>query len=199
MIGVFAYASLVNGKSASETLGRAIGPGTVADLYGFRRSWSVARNNRESEKTFARVSDGWVPDHVLLLNAAKAEPKDHLNGVIYTVAEPELKRLEEREKRYRLVEVRDRLTYRQENFESGDVPPFTEVHTFTGRPDHLICLPPPNSCVLESYLDAVLEGFKQLGGHELEIYHETTDDHEVDVLRTELISGEVEEDLPSKW
>ncbi len=199
MIGVFAYASLVNGESAAEILGRSVGPGVVADLYGFRRSWSVARNNRKSEKTFARVGDGWVPDHVLLLNAAEAKLNDYLNGVIYTVTERELKRLEKREKRYSSIEVRDRLTYRQENWEPGDALSFTEVYTFTGKPGHLISLPPPKSCVLESYMDAVVEGFKQLGGRELEIYHETTDNHEAEVLRAELISGDNEDGLPRRW
>ena len=199
MIGVFVYASLVNGESASETLGRAVRADAVADLYGFRRSWSVARNNRKSEKTFARVGDGWVPDHVLLINAAEAEPNDHLNGVIYTVTKSELKKLEEREKRYRPVEIRENLTYRKENWEPADTLSFTEVHAFTGKPDHLISLPPPNSCVLESYMDAVDEGFKQLGGRELEIYHETTDDHGAVVLRAQLIGGDIEENQPRRW
>ncbi len=189
----------MDSESASETLARSVRPGVVADLYGFRRSWSVVRDNRESEKTFARVGDGWVPDYVLLLNANEAEPKDRFNGVIYKVTETELKRLEDREKRYRPVEVTERLSYRQGSCESGDKPLFTDVYTFTGKQDHLIDLPPPNSCVLESYMGAVHRGFEKLGSRELEIFHQTTDNHRAQVIRAEQKSGDGDEGLPREW
>ena len=69
-LAVFGYASLVSPASASHTLGRPVAP-IPARLQGWTRAWSLARDNRTSEKTFARP-DGSEPAYCLGLNLEPA-------------------------------------------------------------------------------------------------------------------------------
>ena len=201
MIGVFAYASLVNSESASETLARAVEPDLIADLVGYRRNWSVARDNRACEKTFARSGDRWVPETILLLNAQEAQSTDRLNGVVYSVKEAELKLLTEREKRYMPVEVGGSLTERDslegENVGLGSR--YERIYTFIGKTEHVVGAPPVGSCVLNSYLAAVAAGFESLGEREVDTYRATTDDHGVEVIESELLSGGATQGRPGDW
>ena len=201
MIGVFAYASLVNRESASETLARAVEPDLIADLVGYRRSWSVARDNRACEKTFARSGDRWVPETILLLNAKEGQSIERLNGVVYSVEEAELELLADREKRYMPVEVSGSLTERGgsagENAGLGSQ--YEEIYTFIGKPEHVVRVPPDGSCVLKSYLAAVVAGFESLGEHEIDTYHATTDDYGVEIIESELLGGSVKRGRPSDW
>ena len=54
-LAVFAYGSLASLASAERTLGRPVEPGGQVRLAGWRRRWSLARDNLLSEKTFARA------------------------------------------------------------------------------------------------------------------------------------------------
>ena len=67
-VAVFAYGSLASLASAERTLGRPVEHAGRARLAGWRRRWSLARDNLRSEKTFARADDGTVPPHCLGLN-----------------------------------------------------------------------------------------------------------------------------------
>ena len=87
---LFAYGSLVSAASAAQTLGgRRVAP-RPAVLRGWRRAFTLRRDNRRSEKTFARVDDGSVPDWVLGLNLEPAGEGDRVNGALIEVDEDEL-------------------------------------------------------------------------------------------------------------
>ena len=103
-LAVFAYGSLASLASAERTLGRPVEPGGQARLAGWRRRWSLARDNLLSEKTFARADDGTVPPHCLGLNIERrAGPGP--NGLLLEITEDELDRLAVREIRYDRIEV----------------------------------------------------------------------------------------------
>ena len=104
-VAVFAYGSLVSPASAAATLGRSDVEAVPAALAGQRRSFTLLRDNRACEKTFARRGDDWVPDHVLALNIAGGGSADSVNGALLAVSEVEVERLDLREIRYRRVEV----------------------------------------------------------------------------------------------
>ena len=67
-LAVFGYGSLASPASAASTLGREVEVDRPARLAGWRRRWSVMRDNRATEKCFARESDGSVPAHCVGLN-----------------------------------------------------------------------------------------------------------------------------------
>ena len=66
-IAVFGYASLASPASASQTIGRPVEFAGVARLDGWRRAWTLGREQAASEKTFARA-DGSIPRFCLGLN-----------------------------------------------------------------------------------------------------------------------------------
>ena len=68
---VFAYGSLVSRASIAATLGREAGDVWPATLQGWRRRFSLRRDNRTSEKSFA-LADGSIPDWILSLNLEPA-------------------------------------------------------------------------------------------------------------------------------
>ena len=74
---VFGYGSLV----APERRARVRAPVEVApaELRGWRRRWSLLRDNHTAEKTFARA-DGSLPDYILGLNV-EAESEDDAGPV----------------------------------------------------------------------------------------------------------------------
>ncbi len=102
---VFAYGSLVSAVSAAETLGRDEALVQPAVLRGWRRSFSLARDNRRCEKTFA-APDGEIPEIVLALNV-EPDPtgRAEVNGALIDVTADELARLDRRELRYDRVDV----------------------------------------------------------------------------------------------
>ncbi|HEX6601763.1 MAG TPA: gamma-glutamylcyclotransferase family protein, partial [Solirubrobacterales bacterium] len=101
---VFAYGSLVLPASVAETLGERPGRTAVAaELAGWRRGFTQARDNRACEKTFA-LADGSVPERILGLNVDPADGHA-VNGVALAVTKAELARLDARELRYDRVAV----------------------------------------------------------------------------------------------
>jgi hypothetical protein len=94
-IAVFAYGSLVDPASAALTLGRPVPGSSPASLPGWRRRWSVVRDNLGCEKTFARASDGTKPRWILGLNIEQVAREGNaaaLNGALIEVSESELER-----------------------------------------------------------------------------------------------------------
>src|SRR5690349_18217740 len=104
-LAVFAYGSLVDPRSASLTLGREVSSPLPARLVGWRRRWSVCRDNNNSEKTFAIQPDGEIPPWIIGLNI-EPDPDDvGPAGALLEVTEADLDRLDLREMRYERVDV----------------------------------------------------------------------------------------------
>ncbi|MGI8460119.1 MAG: gamma-glutamylcyclotransferase family protein [Solirubrobacterales bacterium] len=192
-LAVFGYASLVSRESAAETLGRPVGECPVARLVGWRRRWSLVRDNLRSEKSFADAGNGSTPPFILGLNIEQSDdPGEAPNGVLIELSEAELERLDLREIRYRRVDV-------SEQIEAGDAASFETVVAYTARPDNFASSPPPGAVVLESYVQTVERCFAELGTGQRELYLETTGAPPVEVITAKLVRDEIPPGNPRAW
>lgn len=194
---VFGYGSLVDRRSATETLGRPIEMVWPARLSGWRRRFSLARDNVRSEKTFARTADGWVPPTVLALNLERDSERTASppNGALIEVYPGELDRLDRRELRYDRIDVTNQVT--------GDVDlamwHVGRVFTYVAMTEHLAVQPPSEAVVLASYLAAVESAFDRLGGGELRTYRQTTGPAPVEVMNGVLVGDAIPQGNPRDW
>ncbi|HEY8465763.1 MAG TPA: gamma-glutamylcyclotransferase family protein [Solirubrobacterales bacterium] len=165
---LFAYGSLVSGRSLRATLDADPGPATPARLRGWRRRWSVARDNRRAEKRFAPPGGepfAWC----LLLNLERdphAPDSELPNGALFEVGADDLRRLDARELRYRRVEVSADLEAPGARYE--------RVCTYVARPEHFAPSPPEGAVILAPYLAEVERAFAELGERELARFREST-------------------------
>lgn len=193
---LFAYGSLVDPASAAATLGRdpAEGPSTVAaELAGWRRGFTQARDNRACEKSFALDADGSLPDFVLGLNVHRSgEAADSVNGVVIQFEEAELRRLDERELRYRRVEVRAGLRL------GAPLDP-GPVYVYVAKPEHLALEPPWGSVILRSYAEAVEAAFEGLGPGHLRAYRESVHPLPTELVDAHLVRDSIPPGNPRDW
>jgi cation transport regulator ChaC len=187
---VFAYGSLVLPASAAETLGKRPGRTAVAaELTGWRRGFTQARDNRACEKTFA-LTDGRIPERVLGLNVAPADGHA-VNGVALAVTETELGRLDARELRYDRVAV-DTVVAATERLAGP-------VFTYVAKREHLALEPPPGAVIIRRYLAAVEAAFAALGVGELERFRASIATLPAPVVDAELIRDEIPPGNPREW
>lgn len=193
---IFAYGSLVSPASAAETLGRQATDVRVeaAILRGWRRRFSLVRDNRRCEKTFARAEDHSVPDHILALNV-EPDPGggSDVAGALIGVTEDELAKLDAREIRYERREVTGDVEL--EHGRHG----FDRVVTFTARPENLMTVPPPGAVILDAYEREVERAFDRLGPGRLDAYRATTDPCGVERIDGVLIADEIPPGNPRRW
>jgi hypothetical protein len=189
-VAVFVYGSLVSRTSAAETIGRPDAPSRPATLTGWRRGFTLVRDNRACEKTFARSDDDTVPDHILALNVDRGSAPDIVNGALIAVTEAEIVRLDRREIRYERVEIDAGL---------GGAQDFERVFTYVARSEHHATSPPPGAVVLNSYERAVEDAFAEHGPGELGRYRETTDRGPAERIDAYLLSGEIPPGNPRGW
>jgi hypothetical protein len=191
-LAVFAYGSLVSPESIGRTLGRAPERPLPARLDGWRRRWSLLRDNLRSEKTFARA-DGERPPWILGLNVEPddgAGPELAPNGALIEVGEAELERLDLREIRYRRVDVSDRIEGRHD---------FERVVTYTARPENFAAEPPEGAVAMTPYLRAVEAAFRELGDGEWERFLASTGLPPVELIEPVLVRDEIPPGNPRDW
>ena len=193
-LAVFGYASLVSAASASETLGRDVGPCPRARLRGRRRRWSTVRDNRTAEKTFARADSGEIPPFVLGLNVEPSEDgEDAPNGVLIEVSEAELERLDIRELRFRRIDVSDAIEPAD-----GDLA-FERVVVYTARPEHFAPEPPPDAVIIAPYARTVERCFAELGPDQLDLFRRTTGPPPVEQIEAVLVRDQIPPGNPRAW
>jgi hypothetical protein len=188
---VFAYGALASISSAQLTLGRAVEYTPPVRLTGWRRRWSQARDNRSTEKTFARASDGTIPAVCLGLNI---EPASGLgpNGPLLEITGSELERLALREIRYDPVDVTDAVV--------ADEPPrFDRVLAFIAKPENTASSAPPGAVIIASYAQAVESAFARLDDGQLELFRQTTGPYPVEVVDAVLVNDEIPPGNPRRW
>ena len=190
-LAVFAYGSLASLASAERTLGRPVQSAGPARLAGWRRSWSQARDNLRSEKTFA-LADGTTPSHCLGLNVER-RPGPGPNGALIEITEAELDRLGRARDPLRPGRGHGRDRGR------GASPAFDRVVTFTAKAEHYAETPPPGSVILASYARAVEGAFESLGPGQLELYRESTEPHPVEVVEGVLVRDRIPAGNPREW
>ena len=189
-LAVFGYGSLVSLASAERTLGRSVAGAGAARLTGWARSWTQARDNLRSEKTFA-LADGTTPSHCLGLNVAR-RPGPGPNGSLIEITEEELDRLAVREIRYDRVEVTAEIAV------DGPLD-FGRVVTFTAKSSNYAPAPPPGAIILASYARAVEAAFESLGPSQLELFHATTDPRPVEIVEGVLVRDRIPAGNPREW
>jgi hypothetical protein len=190
-LAVFAYGSLASLTSAERTLGRPVHHLGAARLAGWRRRWSLARDNLRSEKTFARAADGTVPSCCLGLNLERATG-DGPNGALIEITDAELDRLALRELRYDAVDVTSEIV-------GAEGAGLSRVVTFTAKPGNFAAAPPDGSIILASYARAVEAGFDALGTGQLDLFRRTTGPHPVEVVEGVLIRDQIPTGNPTEW
>jgi cation transport regulator ChaC len=192
-LAVFAYGSLVSLESFAGTFGRepeAIAP---ARLPGWRRRWSLLRDNLTSEKTFARQDGGALPRWVVGLNLERDDgtgPAQAPNGALIELSEGEVERLDVRELRYDRVEVTGEIE-RGNEFES--------VVTYTARAEHFAAEPPTGAVAMASYLREIEAAFRALGEGQWELFLTTTGPPPVETIEPVLVRDEIPPGNPRRW
>lgn len=188
-LGVFGYGSLVSAESAALTLEREVEL-LPADLAGWKRRFSQARDNLTCEKTF-ELADGSRPEWVLGLNLERGEDEaGPVNGAVIVLSDEELARLAIREIRYDAVDVTARV--------GGDGLP-ERVWTFTAKEGHFASEPPQDAVILATYARAVEEAFDALSPDGLETYRATTGAYPVERVEATLVRDEIPEGNPTRW
>lgn len=197
---VFAYGSLVAAGSLAETLGRPPRRAWSAEerrpaiLRGWRRRWSLLRDNRACEKTFALDADGSIPDHVLSLNIERsADPADAVSGLLIALSEPELARLDRRELRY------DRFEATAEIESAEAAAAFSRIHSYTAKPANLAPRAPSGAVILRSYAAAVHAAFAGLGPEQLDLYLRTTEPFPLEPVEAHLVGDRIPPGNPRRW
>ncbi len=147
-VAVFGYASLASPESASQTIGRPVEFAGVARLQGWRRAWTLGREQAESEKTFARA-DGSIPRFCLGLNVEPDPDAPAPNGVLIEITEAELDRLDVREVRYDRVDVTAAIAVEGER--PGTEHGFDRVIAYTAKPRHHHPTAPDDAVIVSTY------------------------------------------------
>jgi len=192
-LAVFAYGSLVNPESFARTLGREPVEPLAARLSGWRRRWSLLRNNLASEKTFARHPSGELPRWVVGLNLERDEEAGEElapNGALIEISEAELERLDVRELRYNRVDVTGLVREGEE---------FDRIVTYTARPKHFSAQPPDGAVAMAPYMRAIEAAFKALGDGQWELFLNTTGPPPVETIEPLLVRDEIPPGNPREW
>ena len=192
-LALFTYGSLVGPQSFAETLGREPADPLPARLRGWRRRWSLLRDNLAAEKTFARADSGELPRWILGLNIERDDSVGNglePNGALIEVSEGELERLDVRELRYDRIEVGD-------DFEDGEC--FERVFAYTARHGHFSPMPPPGAVAMAPYLRAIESAFRSLGDGQWELFLKTTGPPPVAAIEPVLVRDEIPPGNPRAW
>lgn len=193
-IGLFAYGSLVDPASAGRTLGREMPAPRPARLRGWRRRWSLVRDNLRSEKTFAIEPGGELPPWILGLNIEPQEGNEDAaeapNGALLELSEAELERLDLREMRYDRIEVGDAV---------AEADGFDVVVAYTAKPNHHAPEPPPGAVVFATYIRAVEAAFAALGDGEWDAFLRTTPTPPVELVEPVLVRDAIPPGNPRAW
>jgi hypothetical protein len=188
-LAVFAYGSLVSPRSFEQTLGRRPENLAPARLPGWRRRWSIARDNLSAEKTFARSDTGELPPWIVGLNLEPDDgggPGPAPNGALIEIDEAELERLDLREMRYDRVEL-------------GGRDGFDRVVTYVAKPDHFAPQPPAGAVAMAPYLRALEAAFTELGPGQWELFLQTTGLPPVETIEARLVRDEIPPGNPREW
>jgi cation transport regulator ChaC len=189
---VFGYGSLAHPASAALTLGREVRFDGIARLPGWRRRWTVYRDNAASEKTFA-FADGRRPQHVLGLNLERDEACAGANGVLIEITEAEADRLDLREMRYDRIDVTAEVAVPS----SGPAP--ARVIAYTAKPEHHAPVPPPDAVVIAEYVRTVHAAFTELGREHIACFHATTDEPPGEPAELTLVADSIPAGNPRRW
>jgi cation transport regulator ChaC len=189
---VFAYGSLVDPVSAARTLRRPVDETFPASLEGWRRRFSLFRDNRASEKTFA-TTDGEVPGTILGLNLEPSgDPSRAPNGRLIEVDPRDLDYLDVREMRYDRTDVTAAVS-------GAHADAFDRVIAYVAKAGHFAPEPPADAVIIAAYVETVERAFDSLSASEGARYRETTLPYPVPLIEGVLIADAIPEGNPRDW
>lgn len=192
-LAVFGYGSLASPASAALSLGRPVEPWGLARAEGWRRRWTVYRDNRTTEKTFA-LADGSIPPHIVGLSIDRDPGCAGANGVLIEISEAEADRLDLRELRYDRVDVTADVRALD-----GSGHGFERVILYTAKPEHHAPAAPEGAIVIAGYVRTVEAAFAELGPEQAELYAETTDPPPVEPVEATLVRDRIPDGNPRDW
>jgi hypothetical protein len=189
-LALFAYGSLVSPRSFAQTLGREPADLIPARLPGWRRTWSIRRDNLASEKTFARADSGELLTWVVGLNLEPDDEGPAPNGALIEISEAELERLDLREMRYEHIEVTDTI---------GEAEAFEQVVAYKAKPEHHAAELPEGAVAMATYLRALEDAFNTLGADQWELFLSTTGLPPVEAVEPVLVRDQIPSGNPRQW
>jgi hypothetical protein len=192
-LALFAYGSLVSPASAALTLGRPVEIAALARLPGWRRRWSVCRDNRRTEKTFAPPGGGEPFPWCLGLNLEREGEGEGANGALIEVSAAELDRIDLRELRYDRTEITSELA------PAAVASKFDAVYAWLAKPHHHFPAPPAGAVIIATYWTALERAFTELGDGQLALFHATTDAPPVELVKAELVADRIPAGNPREW
>jgi cation transport regulator ChaC len=191
-LAVFAYGSLVDPRSFASTLGREPAEVIPVRLPGWRRRWSIQRDNLTAEKTFARAGSGELLRWVIGLNLEPDQGGDGPapNGALIEITEAELERLDLRELRYDRADVTGAV-------DGGGG--FDRIVAYTAKPEHYAPEPAEGAVAMAPYLRAIEAAFNSLGEGEWELFLATTGLPTVEAVEPVLVRDDIPLGNPREW
>jgi cation transport regulator ChaC len=191
-LAVFAYGSLVSPESFARTLGREPAEVVPVRLPGWRRRWSIQRDNLTAEKTFARADSGELLGRVIGLNLERDRDGDGPapNGALIEITAAELERLDLRELRYDRADVTGAV-------DSGGG--FDRILAYTAKPEHFAPQPAEDAVAMAPYLRAIEAAFNALGEGEWELFLATTGLPPVEAVEPVLVRDQIPPGNPREW
>ncbi len=192
-LAVFGYGSLVAPESVAVTLARDPRPAPLARLEGWRRNWTLVRDNLASEKTFAR-EDGSLPRHCLGLNLEPDAEAPPPNGALIEVTDAELERLDLREIRYSRVDVSEAVA-----LDGGGAHGFDAVIAYVAKPENHAPEPPPDAVIVAAYPRTIEAAFASVSPEAFDLYRATTAQPPVPVIEATLVTDSIPAGNPRDW
>ena len=161
---IFGYGSLVNIQSMEKTLRhKYTGPIILTYLQNWKRDWNIAMPN--SYFFQETVHGRYFPKYIVYLNVTPSEGSE-VYGNLFVIKKGELEYFREREWTYDFIDVSRQV--KDVNVKGG------AVYTFTAKRKYRIKLLNNRSmAVRATYIDKVINGFKEYGDRSLKEYERT--------------------------
>jgi cation transport regulator ChaC len=171
---VFGYGSLINLKSLSRTIKREASIDNIipVKLHSFKRKWNLKEQVYSSELN--------TTINAIFLNIEK-DNNSWTNGVIFEVTNDELKFLNNRERKYKHINIAQHI-----EFYSGNNLDSSRVITYIAdKSEYLQNYYSDNSYVMENYIKIVNQGCMDLGLSFNDDYKQTTDTFKFQIIKGE--------------
>ena len=174
---VFGYGSLLGHRPGSHEP-------SVAHLRGLRRVWNIAMDNSVDLPGYKyyRRPDGTRPEVFVTFVNVVEDSESTINGVLFPVAEDDLRVLDARERNYERVDATPRLV--------GESPPgrvWTYVGTAGAVARYESGARDDRAVVSREYYTGVLDDFAALGDDALREFQASTAEPECPIVELERI------------
>lgn len=176
---VFGYGSLVHWENLQKYLGRKLTPGSdfvICGLKNFHRCWNIAMDNcldlPDYKYYIERQTGNRFKGFVTFLNISP-DNKNTIIGVLFRVSEPELKKLDQRERNYQRIDLTNQIN----RFIQGKAWVYIGLEQAEKR--YQEGLQKDCAVISQDYFDLVHDAYFSLGSYAFSNYIATTNKLEV--------------------